>query len=100
MPRGRRKSSIPKKEDKPMEEQPLGWKDRSGGGEDSPPLLPEAPPEAPRVEEVFSTTDMRVTDLLNRRGISPSSASGSPMVYAYSREDSAQIPAILKEAGL
>lgn len=48
----------------------------------------------------FSTTDTKVTTLLNSQGIHPIACSGSPMVFTYAVDKTAAITYILNEAGL
>jgi hypothetical protein len=48
----------------------------------------------------YSTSDLRVTTILNKNNIHAVACSGNPMVYTYPADKTAEIVRLLKEAGL
>ena len=50
-------------------------------------------------EGSFKTTNMRVTDYLNKKGISPVFSYGQPMVFEYPSNKTKEIKRLLKEGG-
>jgi hypothetical protein len=54
----------------------------------------------PKIALSFTTTNMKVTELLNRKGIAPSECYGYPMVFSYAPDKTQQILELIKAEGI
>lgn len=71
----------------------------------SDPVVPASEPEVVvdvpvTVSLPYMTASFRITDFLNKKGISPVGASGNPLTFTYNVEHTEQIKKLIAEAGL